>query len=59
MQNRDWTGGKAYPGAQTVDVANQTLGTSLAGIVGEDDTRVLHQRRHVCRFTTGSCGHLL
>jgi len=55
--NRD-SAGRPYPSAEAVDVANQTLGTSLAGIVGEDDTSVLHQRRHVRRLTTGSCGHL-
>ncbi|KAL0941007.1 uncharacterized protein CTRU02_203770 [Colletotrichum truncatum] len=43
---------------QTVNVTDQTLGTLLAGIVGNDHAGVLHHRGHVRRLTTGSGGHI-
>lgn len=46
------------PRAQSVNVTNQTLGTLLAGIVREDHTGVLHQRRHMGGLATGSRGHI-
>ncbi|KUI63199.1 hypothetical protein VP1G_11449 [Cytospora mali] len=46
------------PAAQTVDVTDQTLGTRLAHIVGEDATRVAHQGGHVRRLTTGGGRHI-
>ncbi|GKT87051.1 hypothetical protein Ct61P_04901 [Colletotrichum tofieldiae] len=45
-------------GAETVDVTNETLGTLLAGIVGDNDTRVLHHGGHVRGLSTGGGGHI-
>jgi hypothetical protein len=44
--------------AQTVDVTDQTLGTLLAGIVGEDASSVLHQGSQMRCLTTGRSGHI-
>ncbi|GKT57010.1 hypothetical protein ColTof3_04349 [Colletotrichum tofieldiae] len=45
-------------GAEAVDVTNETLGTLLAGIVGDNDTRVLHHGGHVRGLSTGGGGHI-
>ena len=44
--------------AQTVDVTDQTLGTLLASIVGEDASSVLHQGSQMRCLTTGRSGHI-
>lgn len=45
-------------GTEAVNVTNETLGTSLVGIVGNDDSSILHHCGHVGCFTTGSGGHI-
>ena len=43
---------------QTVNVTDQTLGTRLVGIVGDDQALVLHHGRHVRDLSTGGRGHI-
>lgn len=44
--------------SQTVDVRRQTLRSSLVQLVREDDTRVLHERCHVCGLASRSTSHV-